>query len=67
MRSSPYFTAAALLCICSLLLPPAVSPQDFSSIAGDLSALENLIRDALKLSLPIVAFSGAPTVPLGSL
>jgi hypothetical protein len=48
MRSSPYFTAAALFCICSLLLPRAVSPQDFSSIiAGDLTELEHLILDTL--------------------
>jgi peptidoglycan hydrolase CwlO-like protein len=33
-----------------LLLPQAAWSQDFSSIGGDLSALENLIRDTLKSS-----------------
>jgi septal ring factor EnvC (AmiA/AmiB activator) len=47
MRPSPPFTAAALFCIWFLLSPRAVSSQDFSSIGGDLSALENLIQDTL--------------------
>jgi septal ring factor EnvC (AmiA/AmiB activator) len=50
MRSSPYFTAAVLFCICFLLLPQAVSPQDFSSISGDLTELESLIQDTLENS-----------------
>jgi septal ring factor EnvC (AmiA/AmiB activator) len=50
MRLSPFFTAAALFCTCSLLLPPAAWSQDFSSIAGDLTELENLIRDTLQNS-----------------
>jgi peptidoglycan hydrolase CwlO-like protein len=33
-----------------LLSPQAVFSQDFSSIAGDLSALENLIQDTLENS-----------------
>jgi DNA repair ATPase RecN len=33
-----------------LLSPRALSPQDFSSIAGDLTELENLIRDTLRNS-----------------
>jgi hypothetical protein len=47
MRPSPPFTAAALFSIWFLLSPRALSPQDFSSIGGDLSALENLIQDTL--------------------
>jgi septal ring factor EnvC (AmiA/AmiB activator) len=50
MKPSPPFTAAALFCVCSLLSPRAVSPQDFSSIAGDLTELENLIQDTLRNS-----------------
>jgi DNA repair ATPase RecN len=33
-----------------LLFPPAASSQDFSSISGDLSSLENLIQDTLENS-----------------
>jgi hypothetical protein len=50
MKLSPLFSAIALCCTCSLLLPWAVSSQDFSSLDGDLSALETLIQDTLRNS-----------------
>jgi hypothetical protein len=42
---------AVLLSILSLLFPRAASCQDFSSIGGDLSALERLIQDTLDNSV----------------
>jgi septal ring factor EnvC (AmiA/AmiB activator) len=48
--SQPFSTAAVLFCAWLALLPPAASSQDFSSLDGDLSALENLIQDTLENS-----------------
>ena len=45
--SPPIFTAFVLFCTWFLLLPQAASSQDFSSLNGDLTALENLIHDTL--------------------
>jgi hypothetical protein len=50
MKPSPALFAVPLFCIFSSLSPQAVSPQDFSSIGADLSALESLIHDTLKNS-----------------
>jgi hypothetical protein len=50
MKLSAFFFAASLFFILSSLLPPALWPQDFSSIERDLSALENLIHDTLENS-----------------
>jgi hypothetical protein len=41
MKPVPF--AFPLLCICSLLLPQALSSQDFSSIGGDLLETFTLI------------------------
>jgi hypothetical protein len=43
-------SAIVLCCTLSLLLPQAAWPQDFSSIGGDLSALESLIQNTLESS-----------------
>jgi septal ring factor EnvC (AmiA/AmiB activator) len=51
MNVSPRGSAALLCCALSLLLPPAASSQDFSSLDGDLLQLERLIQDTLENSV----------------
>jgi chromosome segregation ATPase len=46
----PPLRAAALFFILPLFSPQAALSQDFSSIGGDLSALESLIQDTLESS-----------------
>jgi septal ring factor EnvC (AmiA/AmiB activator) len=50
MKCSLLFFAAALFFTWLLLLPQAVSAQDFSSLDKDLTALERLIQDTIKNS-----------------
>ena len=48
--SPPFFAAFVLLFAWFLLSPQAASSQDFSSLNGDLTELENLIQDTLQNS-----------------
>jgi hypothetical protein len=50
MKVSPSCSAIAFLLAWSLLLPPGLSCQDFSSLDKDLLQLESLIHDTLENS-----------------